>query len=159
MNKDQKTVRIYTGPTMIANGLIARLNEEGISPIVKDDHHSGITGGFSTGVPNQVRLFIRNEHIQNNNVHIRNRKYKRTQRLHSHRNDDETHDDDHHNHTQPYTYIYTARDRAHTHGRTRTWNRDHNNNHNHVRDQRRYHAPNHQHNQINSEKLNHIYTN
>ncbi|MBT7306307.1 MAG: DUF2007 domain-containing protein, partial [Bacteroidetes bacterium] len=37
MNKDQKTIRIYTGPTMIANGLIARLNEEGISPIVKDD--------------------------------------------------------------------------------------------------------------------------
>ena len=63
MNTDQKTVRIYTGPTMIANGLIARLNEEGISPIVKDDHHSGITGGFSTGVPNQVRLFIRNEQL------------------------------------------------------------------------------------------------
>ena len=37
--------------------------EEGISPIVKDDHHSGITGGFSTGVPNQVRLFIRNEQL------------------------------------------------------------------------------------------------
>lgn len=48
---------------MIGNGLIARLNEIGISPIVKDDHHSGITGGFSTGVPNQVRLFIRNEEL------------------------------------------------------------------------------------------------
>ena len=64
MNKDQKTVRIYTGPTMIANGLIARLNHHGISPIVKDDHNSGITGGFSTGVPNQVRLFIRNEQLE-----------------------------------------------------------------------------------------------
>lgn len=63
MNKDQKTIRIYTGPTMIGSGLIARLNEIGISPIVKDDHHSGITGGFSTGVPNQVRLFIRNEEL------------------------------------------------------------------------------------------------
>jgi hypothetical protein len=63
MNKDQKTIRIYTGPTMIASGLIARLNEEGISPIVKDDHNSGITGGFSTGIPNQVRLFIRNEQL------------------------------------------------------------------------------------------------
>ncbi|MFT4673842.1 MAG: hypothetical protein ACJAYD_001025 [Patiriisocius sp.] len=63
MNKDQKTIRIFTGPTMIGNGLIARLNEIGISPIVKDDHHSGITGGFSTGVPNQVRLFIRNEEL------------------------------------------------------------------------------------------------
>jgi len=63
MNEDKKTVRIYTGPTMIANGLVARLNHLGISPIVKDDHQSGITGGFSTGVPNQVRLFIRNEQL------------------------------------------------------------------------------------------------
>lgn len=61
MDKDQETVRIFTGPSMIGNGLIARLNEIGISPIVRDDHQSGITGGFSTGVPNQVRLFIRNE--------------------------------------------------------------------------------------------------
>lgn len=63
MNEDKKTVRIYTGPTMIASGLVARLNHLGISPIVKDDHQSGITGGFSTGVPNQVRLFIRNEQL------------------------------------------------------------------------------------------------
>jgi hypothetical protein len=63
MNEDKKTVRIYTGPTMIANGLVARLNHLGISPIVKDDHQSGITGGFSTGVPNQMRLFIRNEQL------------------------------------------------------------------------------------------------
>jgi hypothetical protein len=64
--KPKKIANYYgdTGPTMIANGLIARLNEEGISPIVKDDHHSGITGGFSTGVPNQVRLFIRNEQLE-----------------------------------------------------------------------------------------------
>ena len=63
MNDAKKTVRIYTGPTMIAKGLIARLNHLGISPIVKDDHHSGITGGFSTGVPNQVRLFLRKEEL------------------------------------------------------------------------------------------------
>ena len=63
MNEDKKTVRIYTGPTMIANGLVARLNHLGISPIVKDDHQSGITGGFSTGVPNQVRLFLRKEEL------------------------------------------------------------------------------------------------
>jgi hypothetical protein len=70
MEKDQETVRIYTGPAMVGNGLIARLNEIGISPIVRDDHHSGITGGFSTGVPNQVRLFIRNEELDKSKTMI-----------------------------------------------------------------------------------------
>jgi hypothetical protein len=70
MDKDQETVRIYTGPAMVGNGLIARLNEIGISPIVRDDHQSGITGGFSTGVPNQVRLFIRNEELDKSKTMI-----------------------------------------------------------------------------------------
>lgn len=61
MNDPEQTIRIYTGPAMIANGLKARLLEMGISPIEKDDHQSGITSGFAIGVPNQVRLFIRNE--------------------------------------------------------------------------------------------------
>ena len=63
MNSSKKTVRIYTGPAMIANGLVARLNEVNIQPIIKDDHQSGITGGFAIGVPNQVRLFIRQEEL------------------------------------------------------------------------------------------------
>ncbi len=63
MNAQEQTVRIYTGPAMIANGLKARLMEMDILPIVKDDHQSGITGGFALGVPNQVRLFIRQEEL------------------------------------------------------------------------------------------------
>jgi len=63
MENPEQTTRIYTGPAMIANGLKARLLEMGISPIEKDDHQSGITGGFAIGVPNQVRLFIRNEEL------------------------------------------------------------------------------------------------
>ena len=31
-NNPKQTTRIYTGPAMIANGLIARLNDIGISP-------------------------------------------------------------------------------------------------------------------------------
>lgn len=63
MEKGEQTVRIYTGPSMIANGLVARLNEVNIQPIIKNDHQSGITGGFAIGVPNQVRLFIRQEEL------------------------------------------------------------------------------------------------
>ncbi|GER60898.1 DUF2007 domain-containing protein [Patiriisocius marinus] len=64
MDNTKKTTRIYTGPAMIANGLIARLNEVNIQPIIKDDHQSGITGGFAMGIPNQVRLFIRQEELE-----------------------------------------------------------------------------------------------
>ncbi|MGJ8665739.1 MAG: hypothetical protein ACSHW7_05190 [Patiriisocius sp.] len=63
MESEKETVRIFTDPAMIGQGLIARLNELGISPIVKDDHQSGITGGFAAGIPNQVRLFIRQEEL------------------------------------------------------------------------------------------------
>ena len=57
----KQTTRIFTGPAMIASGLIARLNDIGISPVRRDDHESGITSGFAQGVPGQVQLFIRNE--------------------------------------------------------------------------------------------------
>ncbi len=64
MENPEQTTRIYTGPSMIANGLKARLLDMGISPIEKNDHQSGITGGFAIGVPNQVRLFIRKEELE-----------------------------------------------------------------------------------------------
>ena len=70
MDDLKETVRIFTGPYMIGQGLIARLNEIGISPIVKDDHQSGIAGGFSTGIPNQVRLFIRKEQLNTSKLLI-----------------------------------------------------------------------------------------
>ncbi|NND88515.1 MAG: hypothetical protein HKM28_04630 [Flavobacteriaceae bacterium] len=63
MNTNEETVRIYTGPAMIANGLKARLNDLGIEPIVRDDHQSGIVSGFAQGVPGQVRVFIRKEQL------------------------------------------------------------------------------------------------
>ena len=63
METQEQTVRIYTGPAMIANGLKARLLDMDISAIEKDDHQRGITSGFAIGVPNQVRLFIRQEEL------------------------------------------------------------------------------------------------
>ena len=60
---NEETIRIYTGSMMIAQGLRSALNEIGIEPIIKDDHQSGITSGFATGVPGQVRMFIRKEEL------------------------------------------------------------------------------------------------
>jgi len=63
MSKEEETIRIYTGPSMIAKGLIARLNELGISPVERNDSESAIIGGFHQGVPDQLQLFIRKDEM------------------------------------------------------------------------------------------------
>ena len=63
MNKDEKTTRIFTGSAIIAQPLINSLNEMDITPIIRDDHQSGITSGFAAGVPGQIRMYIRNEEL------------------------------------------------------------------------------------------------
>jgi len=59
MNKDEKTTRIFTGSAIEAQPLINGLNELDINPIIRDDHQSGILSGFATGVPGQIRVYIR----------------------------------------------------------------------------------------------------
>ncbi len=59
-----ETTRIYTGPTLIAKGLVARLNEIGISPIERNDHDSSLRAGFSMSIANQTMVFIRNDEMQ-----------------------------------------------------------------------------------------------
>ena len=63
MNKDEKTTRIFTGSAIEAQPLINSLNEIEIYPIIRDDHQSGITSGFATGVPGQIRVYIRNDEL------------------------------------------------------------------------------------------------
>lgn len=59
-----KTTRIYTGPTLIAKGLVARLNEIGISPIERNDHDSSLRAGFTMSIANQTMVFIRNDEVE-----------------------------------------------------------------------------------------------
>ena len=63
MNKDEKTTRIFTGSAIVAQPLINSLSEMDITPIIRDDHQSGIISGFAAGVPGQVRMYIRNEEL------------------------------------------------------------------------------------------------
>lgn len=58
------TKRIFTGPTLIAKGLAARLNEIGISPIERNDHNSSILAGFTASIPNQTMLFVRRDQLE-----------------------------------------------------------------------------------------------
>jgi hypothetical protein len=59
----EETTRIYTGPAMIAKGLVARLNELDISPIERNDNDSSIQAGFTIGVPGQVMVYIRKDEL------------------------------------------------------------------------------------------------
>lgn len=59
----QETKRIFTGPAMIAKGLVARLNELGIQPIERNDNDSSIQAGFAIGVPGQLMVFIRKDQL------------------------------------------------------------------------------------------------
>ncbi len=59
-----ETTRIYTGPTLIAKGLVARLNEVGISPIERNDHDSSLQAGFTMSIANQTMVFIRKDEMQ-----------------------------------------------------------------------------------------------
>lgn len=58
-----ETTRIYTGPTLIAKGLVARLNEIGISPIERNDHDSSLRAGFTMSIANQTMVFIRKDEL------------------------------------------------------------------------------------------------
>ncbi|MCH2490841.1 MAG: DUF2007 domain-containing protein [Flavobacteriales bacterium] len=62
-NSSQETIRIYTGSSMLAKGLVSRLNDIGISPIERNDNESSVQAGFTAGVPAQVMLFIRKDQL------------------------------------------------------------------------------------------------
>ncbi len=56
--------RIYTGPTLIAKGLVTRLNEIGISPVERNDHDSSVMAGFTASIANQTMIFIRHDEMK-----------------------------------------------------------------------------------------------
>lgn len=53
---------IYTGPTLVAKGLIARLREIGITPIERNDQERNLMGGYA-GIINQAMVFIRKSEL------------------------------------------------------------------------------------------------
>lgn len=59
-----KTKRIYTGPTLLAKGLVARLNDAGIHPIERNDHDSSVKAGFTASIPYQTMVFVREDQLK-----------------------------------------------------------------------------------------------
>lgn len=59
----EETVRIYTGPDIMAEALVGRLEEINISPILRDDQQSGVMFGSGNKFDDQVRIFVRKDEL------------------------------------------------------------------------------------------------
>ncbi len=55
--------RIFTGPSLVAKGIVAALMEEGISPVERNDHNSSVMAGFTASIPDQTQLFVRKDEV------------------------------------------------------------------------------------------------
>ncbi|MBT0608639.1 putative signal transducing protein [Aequorivita echinoideorum] len=59
----EETVRIYTGPILVAEGLVGRLKEHGIVPIARDDQQNGVMFGSGNNYSDQIRIFVRQDEL------------------------------------------------------------------------------------------------
>jgi hypothetical protein len=61
--KTEETVRIYTGSDILAEALVGRLEDAGITPILRDDEQSGVMFGSGSKFDDQVRIFVRKDEL------------------------------------------------------------------------------------------------
>lgn len=77
MKKGDNLIRVFTGSEVLVIILKERLDEVGISALIKNDYQSGISVGFVASVPSAIDLYIQesdlkeaepiiNEFIKNN---------------------------------------------------------------------------------------------
>jgi hypothetical protein len=58
MKGNSNLIRVYSGTELTVNLLKDELEKFGISSMVQNDFISGVSAGFSGGVPSSVDLFI-----------------------------------------------------------------------------------------------------
>jgi len=56
-------IKIYTGSFIITKLIISRLEELGISPVVKDETESGRLAGFGPSIPMTQELYVRKDEL------------------------------------------------------------------------------------------------
>jgi len=64
MKKENNLKRIYTGTEITVNLLKQELESAGIATMIKDDFNSGISAGFSGGVPSAIDLYIQESDLE-----------------------------------------------------------------------------------------------
>jgi len=55
--------KIYTGNFILVQLMVSRLDEIGISPIIKDESESGRLAGFGASIQGQQELFVHNDEL------------------------------------------------------------------------------------------------
>lgn len=58
MKDGNNLIRVFTGSEILAIILKDRLEEVGISALIKNDYQTGISGGFVASVPSAIELYI-----------------------------------------------------------------------------------------------------
>ena len=64
MKEKSKLICIYTGTELTVNLLKDELENSGIPGMIQNDFNSGISAGFSGGVPSSVELFIQELYLE-----------------------------------------------------------------------------------------------
>ncbi len=64
MKKGNNLIRVFTGTEVLVYLLKERLEEIGISALIKNDFQSGITVGFVSGVPSAIDLYIQESDLK-----------------------------------------------------------------------------------------------
>lgn len=64
MQKGNNLIRVFTGTEVSVMYLKERLEEIGISALIKNDFQSGITVGFVSGVPSAIDLYIQESDLK-----------------------------------------------------------------------------------------------
>ena len=58
MKENNNLIRVYSGTELTVNLLKDELEKFGISSMIQNDFNSGVSAGFSGGVPSSIDLFI-----------------------------------------------------------------------------------------------------
>ncbi len=58
MKENSNLIRVYSGTELTVNLLKDELESFGISSMIKNDFNSGVSAGFSGGVPSSIDLLI-----------------------------------------------------------------------------------------------------
>jgi len=64
MKEKSNLIRVYTGTALTVNLLKDELEKSGISGMIQNDFNSGVSAGFSGGVPSGVDLFIQELYLE-----------------------------------------------------------------------------------------------
>jgi len=64
MKNGDNLIRVFTGTEVLVYLLKERLEEIGVSALIRNDFQSGITVGFVGGVPSAIDLYVQESDIQ-----------------------------------------------------------------------------------------------